>query len=453
MHMKLYDLSKSDASDRERSELNNVLGRKILGTSTEASRIPIAEARHGRMQVEIASSRDTTRLLIISQDASLLNQSTQTLDGYVNIADMFDEVHIMVLQRGADLRNPVLRVAPNVWLYVVTGRHLWWLPVRALRMIAEQMVFAEGFRPDLILARNPYESALVAYFAGRQYNRPTQLHILDEMVRPITTTSMPYPRLHRLLARYLIPRFASIRTGTDSVSAWILKRYPTVPDVRVLPRFHNYAQLKVRSTSRSIKDTYRHYSFVIAYCGPLDAHAKAYQVMDAVRGLLRSPTIGLIFFGDGPARAELEKRAKILGVTRQIAFEREPSAVVQYLASVDVLVVPEDTTAADEIVIMAAFAAVPVVATATTLRSDFFLHGESILLCGADDVTAMGTLVNQLLNDRSLRETIAMTASATVSERLHEDPEVYRIAYRDSVEAGLFARESDEADTEEVTTE
>lgn len=424
------------------------LQRKVANSLTSTPRIPIAEARRGQTQVEITSDRDTTRLLIISQDVSLLNQTTQTLDGYVNIADVFDEVHIMVLQQGGPAHNPVLRVAPNVWLYVVTGRHLAWLPVRALRMIAEQMIFAEGFRPDLIVARNPYESALVAYFAGRHYNRPTQLHILDEIVRPVTKSTMPYRRLHLWLARYLIPRFPSIRTGTDSLCAWITKHYPTVLDVQVLPRFHNYSQLRVQSDKQSIKATYRQFGFVIAYCGPLDLNSRAYQVLDAVRGLLRSPTIGLVFFGDGPARRELEKRAEILGVASQIAFERDPNALLQYLASVDVLVVPEDTAAADEIVIMGAFAEVPVVASLTSLRSDFFLHGESILLCGVGDVITMGTLVNQLLNDAVLRDGMSAAAYAVVSERLHEDPDVYRLAYRDSVEAALFVNDPDE---EEVT--
>jgi glycosyltransferase involved in cell wall biosynthesis len=431
--------------------LNAALTREVKSVSKTAPRIPIAEARFGQTQVDIDSSRDTTRLLIISQDASLLNQTTQTLDGYVNIADVFDEVHIIVLQQGAPIRNPVLRVAPNVWLYVVTGQHLWWLPVRALRMIAEQMVFAEGFRPDLIVARNPYESALVAYFAGRHYNRPTQLHILDETVRPVASAGSSFVWMHRMLARYLIARFLSIRTATDSMSAWVTKRYPKVPDVQVLPRFHNYSQLRIQATVRSIKDTYRQFGFVIAYCGPLDDDSKAFQAMDAVRGLLRSPTIGLIFFGDGPGRHELEKRAEILGVKSQVAFERDPHAVVDYLASVDVLLVPEDTPAADEVVIMGAFAEVPVVATLTTLRSDYFLHGESILLCGVGDVIAMGTLVNQLLNDVGLRETIAMGASVAVTERLHEDPEDYRIAYRDSVEAALFVQDHDEADSSGVT--
>jgi len=452
MKQKSHDLSKYDVSDRARSALNTALSEELSGTSNTAH-VPIAEARHGQTQVAIESDRDTTRLLVISQELTLLNQTTQSLDGYVNIADVFDEVHIMVLQQGLPPRNPVLRVASNVWLYVVTSEVAWQLPIRALRTIAEQMIFAEGFRPDLIVARDSYESALVAYVAGRHYTRPTQLHIMDDLLRPVLPPALPPSRFRRFISWYLIPHFASIRVATDSMRSWLLQKYPQIPDVRMLPRFHNYAQLQLQSTARSVKSTYRQFGFVIAYCGVLDSNAKAYQVMDAVRGLLRSPTIGLIFFGDGPARRELEKRAQILGVSSQIAFETDPEAVTQYLASVDVLVVPEDTAAADELVIMGAFAEVPVVATLTTLRSDFFVHGESMLLCGVGDTMMMGTLVNQLVNDRGLRETLRVVAHAIVSERLHEDSDIYRLAYRDSVEAALFIHDTKTADSTDVTTE
>ena len=450
MPPKRTDLFHTDASDRERADLDRLLQREVANLTTAAPRVPVAVARHEKPRAEIVSERDTTRLLIISRDTALLNQATQSLDGYVQLTDVFDEVHIVVMQQGITPHNPVLRVAPAVWLYVVSGRSRWWLPVMALRMIAEQMMFADGFRPDLIVARDPYESALVAYFAGRHYNRPTQLHILDESTKRTGGSRVRESSLRRWFSRRLIARFMSIRTSTDSIADAITKRYPQIPDVATLPRFHNYEQLRTSSTERNIKDTYRQFTFVIAYCGPLDIGSKAFQVMDAVRGYLRGPKIGLVFFGDGPARKELEKRAQILGITTQIAFERENTAMTQYLSSVDVLVVPEDTTVADEVAIMGAFAHVPLVAVATPLRSDLFLHGESALLCGVDDVMTMTAHINRLVNDVNFRQTLADKAYAIVATRLHEDPEAYKLAYRDSVEAALFVGESEE---EEVMKE
>lgn len=438
------DLLQTDVSKRQQEVLDYVLQHDPSKPSVPgAPRVPVAEARRGATQVDVVSERDTTRLLFISRDTSLLNQSKQTLDGYINLGEVFDEVHIMVLQPGIKPRNPVLRVSANMWVYVIAAEHWWWTPFVALRTIAEQLLFADGFRPDLIVARDPYESALVAYLAGRHYNRPTQLHITEDWKSVLVRAMLPHAAWRARLAAWLVPRFASVRTSTDAVAALVQTRYPDIPDVQVLPRFHNYAQLRTVSTAQNIKDVYKQFSFVIAYVGALNHDALAYQVMDAVRGLLRNQRIGLVYFGDGAGRAELQKRATLLGIATQVVFERGNDAVVNYFASADVVVVPEMTEASDEVVIRAAFSGVPIVAVATAQRKDLFVHAESAFLCPVGDITLMGNFVNKLLNDSMVRRSLSESAHLAVSQKLHEDPELYRIAYRDSVEAALFVGEGD----------
>ena len=86
------NLFKTDAADRERAVLDHVLKSERSTAAPTGPKISIAEARQGATQVDIASDRETVRLLFISRDTTLLNQTTQTLDGYLNLADVFDEV-------------------------------------------------------------------------------------------------------------------------------------------------------------------------------------------------------------------------------------------------------------------------------------------------------------------------------------------------------------------------
>lgn len=439
MQPKRSDLFKNDASDRERAALDQVLTRKVSEALVTIPRVSIKAARSGATQLEIVSDRDTTRLLFISRDTSLLNQSTQSLDGYLDLADVFDEVHIVVLQPGIKTRNPVLRVSSNVWLYVVSTTHWWWSPFAAIQLIESQLMFADGFRADLIVARDPYESAIVARYLGRHYHRPTQLHVLEDITSARTQQSLPHAFVRRVIARIMVPLFPSIRTSTDVVAVHLLKRYPAIPDIATLPRFHNYQRSASVPGHLTLKDKYPHFSFIIVYRGALDSESRAYQAMDAVRGMLRNKKIGLIICGEGKARVELEKRALLLGITEQVAFERVPEDGVSFLAGADVLVVPDITAASDEVVVLGAFAGVPVVATITPQRSDLFVHGESALLCAQDNVMALGTLVGQIANDALLRHSLSEAAYTVVNTRLHEDPVAYQAAYRDSVEAALFA--------------
>ena len=160
----------------------------------------------------VVSSRTKTRVLFVTTDAGMLNQATKSLDGFTAIADLFHEVHIMVLRTGIKSKNPVLRIDDNTWLYTVTAKHIWQLPFFAWSMMAKELTFAEGFRPDIIVAREVGVSAFCVYGAGVYYKRSVQLHI-PERYRPALK------RLHRYYERWLIRLFPSIRVTSDDVAA------------------------------------------------------------------------------------------------------------------------------------------------------------------------------------------------------------------------------------------
>lgn len=431
----------SDISHREQNELDYVIKTKKEEQTEAVPRVSVAEARQGASQINIQSSRDSTRLLFISRDTTLLNQTTQSLDGYLELTDVFDEVHIVILQPGIRTLHPILRVAPNVWIYIASAKHWWWTPVVALQMIESQLRFADGFRPDLIVARDPYESALVAFAAASRYRRATQLHILEDFSNPKVKAALPHSWLRTLLAPFMVRRFQSVRTATDTLLQNIERRFPNVIDGATLPRFRNYRALRELNSNVTIKEKYHQFTFIITYVGSLVEGCLAYQAIDAARSLLRNPRVGLVIVGDGPIRAQLQKRAILLGVEKQVVFEKAMDTVALYLTTADVLLVPDTDSPSDDRVIAAAFAGVPVVSASTPMRSDIFTHGESAFLCAPNDTLLMAKYLNILLNDIELRQRFAVAARASVVNRLHEDPEVYKRAYRDSVEAALFVTE------------
>lgn len=444
------DLLQADPSLREQTVLDYALKRESAEKNEVVPRVSIAEARRSAVQLDVVSERDTTRLLFISRDASLLNQATQTLDGFLNLSDVFDEVHIVVLQVGALPRNPVLRVSANVWLYVVAAPHWWLTPMAAVEMIKSQLAFADGFRPDLIVARDAYECALIALYLGRHLSRPVQLHVLEDIFGLKVRARLPHAFWRLLIARYVVPRFLSVRTSTDQLTLKLSKRYPGIPDIATLPRFHNYQALRAASgQTYTLKEKYPQYVFRMLYIGVLDSDACAYQAMDAVRGLLRNKKICLVFYGSGKGRIELQKRAEILGIAEQVVFERDLDQAA-CLAGANVLLVPETTPVADEIAALGAFARVPLVLAVTPQRADIFVNGDSAFLCKEGDTVAMGLAVSKLMSSAPLANDFIEAAFTAVSSRLHEDPVAYRLAYRDSVEAALFAGMSD---TEDVDSE
>lgn len=87
-------LSKFDVTERQKATLQYVIAEEenVKKRGAAGPKVSIAEARQGETHFEATSDRETTRLLFISQETALLNQATQSLDGYLNMSDVFDEL-------------------------------------------------------------------------------------------------------------------------------------------------------------------------------------------------------------------------------------------------------------------------------------------------------------------------------------------------------------------------
>jgi glycosyltransferase involved in cell wall biosynthesis len=149
----------------------------------------------------------------------------------------------------------------------------------------------------------------------------------------------------------------------------------------------------------------------------------------------------MVVVGDGPNLKEFQKRAEILGIKEQMLFIKDSTALISYLKSANVLLVSDITEASDETVIKAAAAGLPIIAAHTELRDDLFVDGESAFLCNKDDTVEFSEKLVKFLNANSLRMQFANNARDIIKTRLHEDPNAYKLAYRDSIER-VFTEEA-----------
>lgn len=430
------DLSKIDASDYARLNLEYVL-EKERRVKDDTKYLSVAEAMKEDSVYQASSSRDVTRVLFISQDESLLNPTQQSLDGYINLSDLFDEVHILILRQGIVAKNPALRVDRNVWIYTAGNKNWWWTPVMGKLLIENQLVFADGFRPDIIIARDPYESALLAINIGKKYGRPVQVHVLEDYTKSEFLKKNRHNRWRKYLPRFTIPRVQSVRTSTRPLYEFIVKRF-TVKDISILPRFNNYESLITVKPSLDLRAKYKPFVFIILYIGKLTHSSYLYRAIDAARFGLRNPHFGMIVIGDGPAKKEFEERAKILGIKEQVVFESDIKDYVPYLKSANVLIVPDIDPESEELALKGAAAGIPMILARTTTREDIFTDGESALLCAPEATDEYSLKLNILMNDLPLRRHIVESAQDMIKSKFHDDPDVYKAAYRESIEEVLF---------------
>lgn len=433
------DLSKVDASRKAASELEYILRSE---KKDEAPKITVEEAKNQDRVFQTNSTRNVTRVLFISQDTTLLNPTTQSLDGFLNLSDLFDEVHIVILRQGIAPKNPVLRAAPNVWIYTAAARHWFMTPFAGINVVNEQLVFAAGFRADLIVARDPFESAIVAQHVAKQYERPVQLHVLDDFTTADFLKKSKNNFWRRFIPYFTVKHFPSVRAATSNIERVLSKRF-TIPDISVLPRFHNYQGVMDAVPSLDLKERYKPFVFFMLFVGTLSHQSTLFRVIDAARFVLKNPRVGLIVLGDGPARAEFEKRAKMLGVEHQVVFETQVTSIIPYMKAAHLLLVTDTDTDSDEIALQGAAAGVPLIMSRTPKREDIFEHGVTSYLCEEGDVQAITDRINELLNNIGLRKVFADRAKIMIEEKFHEDPAVYRESYRTSIEQALFVEADD----------
>jgi len=299
------NISQVDASEVESTNLDYVLRRESLAKRDTANYLPVEEAMREDAVYKYKSSRDITRVLFISQDESLLNPTQQSLDGYINLSDPFDEVHILILRQGIEARNPVLRLAKNMWLYTASHKDWWGTPFKGHQLVSDQLVFADGFRPDIIVARDPYESALLANYLGKKYARPVQIHVLEDYTKNEFLFKNCHNKWRQYLPRFTLKKALSVRTSTRSLCEYIVARFK-VADVNILPRFNNYESLIAIPPSLDLKAKYKPFVFIMLYIGKLGHESALARAIDAARFGLKNPHIGLIVLGDGVARREFE---------------------------------------------------------------------------------------------------------------------------------------------------
>ncbi len=429
------DISNFDASTRASSELTYVL--RSDRKKDKGKRISVEEALKGPRVYQGDTARNVTRVLFISKDESLLNPETQSLDGFLNLRELFDEVHIVILREGIAPKNLVLRASENVWIYTAAARNWIGTPKAAIDVIMKELVFATGFRPDLIVARDPFESALVAYTVSKRFACPAQLHILEDYTASDFVTKAPHNYWRQYIPRFTVGKFLSVRTATQSIENMISKKF-TIPDISTLPRFQNYQAIAAAEQTLDLKEIYKPYLFIMLYIGKLNHTSTLFRAIDASRFALRNKRVGLVVLGDGPAKVEFQKRAKILGIEKQIVFEKMPADIVPYLKSASLLIATDTDSDSDEIVLKAAAAGLPLVMSRTPSRTDVFEHGVSGYLCEATDVQAFIDRISDVLNNVTLRKVFAERAQNTIEYKFHQDSEYYKEAYRTSIEQALF---------------
>lgn len=398
--------------------------------------VDVAVERQARPIIDPDTGRSHSRVLFITGDPSVLESGSMRHRAYVDFAPYTDELHVLVLlERGGSPRTT--RVCDNMWLYTAHARTWWLLPLAARKVARRMLVFNNSVRPDLVVSTDPVAAGLAGYLIAGTFERPWQVHVTENI------WSERYANVHkgafwrRLAAWFILRRVESVRTTTARLKERVTARFPRASDVRVLPKFFNFAGLLEATPQYDLRERYPDFAFIILTFAPLTADSPLHDTFTALYRTLKNPRIGMIVIGEGSAKSLFEQKVELLGLTGSVIFQAKPEDLASHLKTASVLVMTDTTHASEEHVLTATAAGLPLVAYETELRADLFENGSSAFIVPEGDIAALTKKTQLFMNSPALKKLFSRNAKQITRDRLIEDPDLYHRAYRESIESIL----------------
>lgn len=427
-----------DPSKKAKKTLEDILSEETPDEIIDRSLryVGVEEDLKGQKVLSGQTSRVASRVLFITRKKAYLEKESREMSLLVGASELFDEIHIMVFV-GPEIKDRPRRIAKNIWVYPVRIRYWWQIPFKAYTKAEEQLLFGDGFRPDIIVSLDPFESGVAGLYLAHTFNRPLQVHVLQDFLKESFVEKDKGNVWRRRIAGYVLKRSTGVRAGTVAIQQMLEKKYRNLSDMRLLPQFQNFSGLAGATPAFDVHEKYKGFVFVALAFGKLTADSHLHETFSALNSVLHNPRIGLVVIGNGPAKKLFEKKVELLGIKRNVVFIPEQNDLVSYLKTADVLVQTDTSPEGDEIVLKAAASGLPMVMYETDMRTDLFKDGESASICPEGDVHAVSENFSAFLNNTALRLQYKNAARYVIETRLEEDETTYFRAFRDSIELSL----------------
>lgn len=403
----------------------------------QANQADVVSERGGQKIVDVVSQRSQSRVLFITQDPNVHLSGSMEQAHYLSLARWFDEVHIVLLKHRATESPKPLRLAENVWLYQFCTKYWWQWLFLTPQYMKDRFIFNDSVRPDILVATDVTESALVARSAAKVLGRKLQLHITEHPFKQTAAGEYKLRFLWRLFAKRMIRSAKNVLVATEDIKASVQKLNQQAA-VQLLPQFYNFTAFKNSVPTFNLRERYTDYKLIIITFAPLTADSPLHDTITAVRSLLFKNQIGLVVVGSGPALQLFKDKVEMLGIKKKVVFLSPENDLVSLYQSADVLLETSSKEGNEEVVLRAIVSQLPIIAYETKLRLDLLEDGESAFLCPVGDSHCLTQKLSKFINSQAIRSRFRHSESDIAATRLVEDADSYYRTYRDLIEMVLL---------------
>jgi len=244
------------------------------------------------------------------------------------------------------------------------------------------------------------------------------------------------------IKRWILGRMTRVTAVSRNLAAGIEELASNTP-VEVISMGVDVAHFRRQRSARVVSQSEGVSRPIVLFVGRLAEKKGVQYLVDAMPTVLNAaPDATLVVIGDGPLRADLEQRARDLGILDSVQFmgAMRPGELPRYYSAADVLVAPSivaeggDTEAFGLVIAEAMACGCPVIASDVGGIGDLISHEKTGLLAPQRNSAELAEALCRLLSDPALRQRLRKQASAHVRRNFAQSviADRYEIALREA---------------------
>ncbi|HEY3413097.1 MAG TPA: glycosyltransferase [Armatimonadota bacterium] len=295
-----------------------------------------------------------------------------------------------------------------------------WIPISMpLTPMAFNDIAAKSY--DIAHTQHPFLLGTVARALARRLDIPLVVTVHTQYEQYVHYWT-PWHEPGRWIVRQIIREFCNTCDQVVTVAAGmeaLLREYGVTVGIEVIPNdvdsgdFLNASGEGVREELGLAPGE----TFILSV-SRIASEKNLLFMLESVAPLLEAKNARLVFVGDGPQRAELERRASDLGLNHRVAFAGKlpHEQTARYYAAADLFLITSVTEVNPLTIGESLAAGTPVVAVDSFSAREGMVDGHDGLI-SALDTDAFRHAVATLLDDPAQRERMAASARETARRR------------------------------------
>ena len=293
-------------------------------------------------------------------------------------------------------------------------------------------------KPDLVVAQDPFEAGLGAFFIASYFDVPFQIQIHTDLFSPYFAQTSYLNKLRLYIAKFLLKRAGGIRVVSERIKKSLLATGLEINEdnIDVLPIWVDTAKIKSAPIAHDLHKKYSQFERIILMASRLTREKNIILAIEAMAVLVKKyARLGLIIVGDGPEKNNIEHSIESFNLENNVIIEEWNNDLSSYYKTADIFLLTSNFEGYGMTVIEALSAGTPVVMSDVGCAGEIVEDGTNGLIFEVGNLDKLRMTLERLIGDPILYEQLR----TNIEKLLHvESKEAYLKRYVKSWDKSIF---------------